>query len=274
MGFIHDIKKIIAKLPEKRQSLFFSATMPQAISELSDQILNQPKRVKIAPEQTTAEKVSQSVYFVSKADKNDLLKHVVTENPGASILVFSRTKHGADKVVKALHKSNIKSEAIHGNKSQNARQKTLQYFKKNKFSVLVATDIAARGIDVSKLSLVINYDLPNVPETYIHRIGRTGRAQEIGEAVSFCSNAEKRYLVDIQKLINQKIPVISDHPFSNPKDGGEFDTKKDKKTKNRSRSSSSTPKVSKKNTGSFKGKLKKNSKRKSKFKKSSKRKKG
>ena len=271
MGFIHDIKKIITKLPENRQSLFFSATMPQAISELSDQILNHPKRVTIAPEQTTAEKVSQSVYFVSKADKNDLLKHVVTENPGASILVFSRTKHGADKIVKALHKSNIKSEAIHGNKSQNARQKSLQRFKKNKVSVLVATDIAARGIDVSKLSLVINYDLPNVPETYVHRIGRTGRAQEIGEAVSFCSNTEKRYLGDIQKLINQKIPIISDHPFYNPKDGGEFDAKKDKKIKNRFRSSSSAPKGSKKNRRSLKTKFKKNSRRKSNFKKSLKR---
>ncbi|MGB1902449.1 MAG: DEAD/DEAH box helicase [Flavobacteriaceae bacterium] len=274
MGFIHDIKKIIAKLPNKRQSLFFSATMPHAISELSDQILNHPKRVTIAPEQTTAEKVSQSVYFVSKADKNDLLKHLVTENPGASILVFSRTKHGADKIVKALHKSNIKSEAIHGNKSQNARQKTLQRFKKNKFSVLVATDIAARGIDVSKLSLVINYDLPNVPETYVHRIGRTGRAQEVGEAVSFCSNTEKKYLGDIQKLINQKIPEVSDHPFYNPKDRSEFDTNKPKKSKNRSRSSSPKPKGSKKNGGSLKTKFKKNSGRKSNFKKSSKRKKG
>ena len=274
MGFIHDIKKIITKLPENRQSLFFSATMPQAISELSDQILNHPKRVTIAPEQTTAEKVSQSVYFVSKADKNDLLKHLVTENPGASILVFSRTKHGADKIVKALHKSNIKSEAIHGNKSQNARQKTLQRFKKNKFSVLVATDIAARGIDVSKLSLVINYDLPNVPETYVHRIGRTGRAQEVGEAVSFCSNTEKKYLGDIQKLINQKIPEVSDHPFYNPKDRSEFDTNKPKKSKNRSRSSSPKPKGSKKNGGSLKTKFKKNSGRKSNFKKSSKRKKG
>ena len=271
MGFIHDIKKIIAKLPVKRQSLFFSATMPQSISKLSDQILNHPKRVTIAPEQTTAEKVSQSVYFVTKPDKNDLLIHIVSKNPGASILVFSRTKHGADKIVRALHKSNINSEAIHGNKSQNARQKTLQRFKKNKFSVLVATDIAARGIDVSKLSLVINYDLPNVPETYVHRIGRTGRAQEIGEAVSFCSNTEKKYLVDIQKLINQKISVISDHPLYNPKEGGELDAKK---PKNRSRSSSSTPRVSKKNRGSFKGKLKKNSKRKPNFKKSSKRKKG
>jgi ATP-dependent RNA helicase RhlE len=274
MGFIHDIKKIIAKLPEKRQSLFFSATMPQAISELSDQILNHPKRVTIAPEQTTAEKVSQTVYFVRKADKNDLLKHVVAENPKASILVFSRTKHGADKIVKALHKSNFKSEAIHGNKSQNARQKTLQRFKKNKISVLVATDIAARGIDVSKLSLVINYDLPNVPETYVHRIGRTGRAQEIGEAVSFCSNNEKKYLADIQKLINQKIPVISDHPFYNQKDGVEFDAKKDKKTKNKSRSSSSTSKVSKKNGRLLKAKFNKNSRKKSNFKKSSKRKKG
>jgi len=274
MGFIHDIKKIIAKLPEKRQSLFFSATMPQAISELSDQILNNPKRVTIAPEQTTAEKVSQSVYFVTKADKNDLLKHVVIENPEASIIVFSRTKHGADKIVKALYKSNIKSEAIHGNKSQNARQKTLQRFKKNKFSVLVATDIAARGIDVSKLSLVINYDLPSVPETYVHRIGRTGRAQEIGEAITFCSNTEKTYLRDIQKLINQKIPVISDHPFYNQNDTDEFEAKKHKKTKNRSRSSSSSQEALKKNRESINGKFKKKPKKKHNFKKSYKRNKG
>ena len=213
MGFIHDIKKIIGKLPEKRQSLFFSATMPESIIALSDQILNNPKRVTIAPEQTTAEKVSQSIYYVSKANKNDLLSHVAEENPDASILVFSRTKHGADKIVKSLHKSNIRSEAIHGNKSQNARQKTLDRFKKGKFSVLVATDIAARGIDVSKLSLVVNYDLPNVPETYVHRIGRTGRAQEIGEAISFCSGGEKGYVRDIERLISQKIPVESDHPF-------------------------------------------------------------
>ena len=194
MGFIHDIKKIITKLPTKRQSLFFSATMPEAIIELSKQILGSPKRVTIEPEKTTAEKVSQYLYYVSKSDKVDLLKYLINKKRNISTLVFSRTKHGADKIVRFLKKSNIKSEAIHGNKSQNSRQKTLQRFKKNQFPVLVATDIAARGIDVSKLSLVINYDIPNVPETYIHRIGRTGRAQELGEAITFCSSSASNFL--------------------------------------------------------------------------------
>ncbi len=249
MGFIHDIKKIIGKLPEKRQSLFFSATMPQAILELSSQILGTPKRVTIAPDQTTAEKVSQAIYYVSKPDKVDLLRYVINKKNNTSILVFSRTKHGADKIVTALHKSNIKSEAIHGNKTQNARQKTLQRFKQNKFSVLVATDIAARGIDVSKLSLVINYDLPNVPETYVHRIGRTGRAEEVGEAITFCSSGEKGFLRDIQKLINQKIPVNSDHPFHNQKDADEMEQKPRKKPRKNSQKkqnpSTSNPKNSK-----------------------------
>ncbi len=273
MGFIHDIKKIIAKLPKKRQSLFFSATMPEAIIELSDQILGNPKRVTIAPEQTTAEKVSQSLYYVSKPDKGELLKYVINKKRSGSILVFSRTKHGADKIVRSLQKSNIKSEAIHGNKSQNARQKTLLRFKQNKFSVLVATDIAARGIDVSKLSLVINYDLPNVPETYVHRIGRTGRAQEIGEAITFCSNGEKSYLRDIQKLINQKIPVIYDHPFHVQKDAVLLEEKKHDKDENKSRSASFRPKTAKKRGESLKGKFKKDLTNKSNLKKSFKRKK-
>ena len=273
MGFIHDINKIIAKLPEKRQSLFFSATMPKAIIELSNQILNNPKRIRIAPKQTTAERVAQSLYYVSKADKASLLKHLIDENIGVSILVFSRTKHGADKIVKSLDKSNIKSEAIHGNKSQNARQKTLQRFKKSKFSVLVATDIAARGIDVTKLSLVINYDLPNVAETYVHRIGRTGRAQESGEAITFCSSGEKGYLDDIQKLINQKIPVISDHPFHNQKEADAPKGKKHKKPENRSKNKSSKSKNARKKPSALKGKFKKKPGKKSNFKGSFKRKK-
>ena len=213
MGFIHDIKKIIAKLPFKRQSLFFSATMPPAIAELSSKILNNYERVTIKPKQATAEKVEQAVYFVSKPNKTKLLIHLIEENPEASILVFSRTKHGADKIVRVLGKAHIKSAAIHGNKSQGARQRALGNFKKGELNILIATDIAARGIDVEELSLVINYDLPNIPETYVHRIGRTGRAKASGIALSFCNQEEKAYLKDIQKLINQQIPLIENHPF-------------------------------------------------------------
>jgi ATP-dependent RNA helicase RhlE len=213
MGFIHDIKKIIAKLPSKRQSLFFSATMPSAIVELSKKILGNPERITIKPEQATAEKVEQAVYYVSKKSKPKLLIHLIQASPKESVLVFSRTKHGANKIVKILDKAQITSAAIHGNKSQGARQLALNNFKNGKSKVLIATDIAARGIDVEELSLVINYDLPNIPETYVHRIGRTGRAKASGIALSFCDNEEKAFLKDIQKLIDQKIPVISDHPF-------------------------------------------------------------
>ncbi len=219
MGFIHDIKKIIAQLPSKRQSLFFSATMPKAIVELSQKILGNPEKITIKPEQTTAEKVEQSVYFVSKKSKPKLLLHLLNTNGFDSVLVFSRTKHGADKISRILDKSSIKSGAIHGNKSQNARQRTLNDFKAGKLKVLVATDIAARGIDIDELSLVINYDLPNVPETYVHRIGRTGRASASGIAVSFCNGEERPYLKDIQRLIKQDITVIEDNPF--PDDGTE-----------------------------------------------------
>lgn len=213
MGFIHDIKKIIALLPKQRQSLFFSATMPKASAELSTQILGDYERVDIQPEQATAEKVEQGIYFVSKADKPKLLVHLLqTENKGAT-LVFTRTKHGADKVVKTLVKHNITAAAIHGNKSQPQRQKALSAFKDGKMNVLVATDIAARGIDVSDMPLVINFDLPNVSETYVHRIGRTGRAKASGTALSFCDQEEKAYLKDIQKLIMQQIPVMADNPF-------------------------------------------------------------
>jgi ATP-dependent RNA helicase RhlE len=215
MGFIHDIRKIIAKLPTKRQSLFFSATMPRDIVELSRKILGNPEKVIIRPEQTTAEKVEQSMFFVSKKAKPKLLIHLLQTEPIDSAIVFSRTKHGANKIVKVLGKADIIAEAIHGNKSQGARQLALSNFKSGKIKVLVATDIAARGIDIDELSHVINFDLPNIPETYVHRIGRTGRANASGMALSFCDAEEKAYLRDIQKLIEQKIPVIDNHPFLN-----------------------------------------------------------
>jgi ATP-dependent RNA helicase RhlE len=217
MGFVHDIKKVIAKLPEKRQSLFFSATMPLDIVQLSQKILGNPEKVTVKPEQTTAEKVEQSIYFVSKRSKSKLLSHIFKTEEFESALVFSRTKYGADKIVRFLKKGSVHAEAIHGNKSQGARQRALTNFKNGTTKVLVATDIAARGIDVKELSLVINYDLPNIAETYVHRIGRTGRASASGIAISFCDTEEKPYLRDIQKLIKQQIPVIAEHPFLNDK---------------------------------------------------------
>ena len=213
MGFIHDIRKIIASLPTQRQSLFFSATMPPDIVKLSNKMLGNPETVTIAPEVTTAERVEQGIYYVAKKGKADLLLHLLKEGNFHSTLVFSRTKHGANKIVKILSKAGIKSDAIHGNKSQAARQKALGNFKKGKIHVLVATDIAARGIDVDDLSHVINYDMPNEPETYVHRIGRTGRAGSTGMALSFCDKEERAYLRDIQKLIDKKIPIIDNHPF-------------------------------------------------------------
>jgi ATP-dependent RNA helicase RhlE len=213
MGFIHDIRRIIDMLPKRRQSLFFSATMPKSIVTLAGKILGNPDKVTIRPEQTTAEKVGQSLYYVSKKAKPKLLIFLLKANEVASTLVFSRTKHGADKVVKGLVKAGIQAEAIHGNKSQNARQLALTNFKNGNTKVLVATDIAARGIDVSELALVVNFDLPNIPETYVHRIGRTGRASASGNAISFCDTDEKPYLKDIQKLIKQDIDVVKDHPF-------------------------------------------------------------
>ena len=214
MGFIHDIRKIIAALPDKRQSLFFSATMPQSIVKLSHSILGNPEKVTIKPKQATAEKVEQALYYVSKESKTKLLTHIIQENDIDSVLVFSRTKHGANKIVKQLGKVQIKAEAIHGNKSQGARQRALENFKNRDTRVLIATDIAARGIDVDELELVINYDLPNIPETYVHRIGRTGRAKKSGLAISFCNIEERAYLKDIQKLIDQKLPVVTKHPFA------------------------------------------------------------
>ena len=213
MGFIHDIRKVLAKLPQKRQSLFFSATMPPTIVQLSKKILGDFEKVSIQPKQATAERVEQAVYFVSKKNKVKLLIHILETDDADSVLVFSRTKHGADKIVRQLLKADINTAAIHGNKSQNARQRALKHFKDGDVRVLVATDIAARGIDVSALALVINFDLPNISETYVHRIGRTGRAKASGIALSFCMMDERPYLRDIQKLINQQIDVIKEHPF-------------------------------------------------------------
>jgi len=213
MGFIHDVKKVIAKLPAKRQSLFFSATMPPVIQSLADTILVNPSKVEVTPVSSTAEKINQVVYFVDKENKKHLLIDVLKDKAIERVLVFTRTKHGADKVVKDLIKSNIKAQAIHGNKSQNARQNALNNFKSKITRVLVATDIAARGIDIDELSHVINYELPNVPESYVHRIGRTGRAGASGIAIAFCDAEEKAYLKDIQKLIGKTIPIIDDHNY-------------------------------------------------------------
>ena len=213
MGFIHDVKKIISKLPAKRQSLFFSATMPPEIQKLAATILVKPVKVDIVPVVATTNLIKQSLYFVDKPDKRLLLIHLLKDKSIESALVFTRTKHGADHVSRDLVKAGIKAAAIHGNKSQGARQDALNNFKNKRTRVLVATDIASRGIDVEQLSHVINYEIPNIPETYIHRIGRTGRAGVDGIALSFCDTEEKEYLKDIYKLISKKIPVVEDHPF-------------------------------------------------------------
>ncbi len=213
MGFIHDVKKIIARLPQKRQTLFFSATMPNEISKLANSILTNPVRVEVAPVSSTANTVRQEMYFVEKNDKRSLLLHLLKNEAIESALVFTRTKHGADRVAKDLVRAGVRAEAIHGNKSQNARIKALSNFKERHTRVLVATDIAARGIDIDDLSHVINFELPNVPETYVHRIGRTGRAGASGIALSFCDTEEREYLRDIQKLITKTVPVVDSHPY-------------------------------------------------------------
>lgn len=213
MGFVHDVKKVLQVLPQKRQSLFFSATMPKTIKALADTILKDPVKVEITPESTTAETVQQSLYYVDKENKIDLLCDLIKGDIRESVLVFTRTKHGADKVVKLLDKRGIKAAAIHGNKSQNNRQNALENFKTKKIQVLVATDIAARGIDIDRLKYVINYEIPNIPETYVHRIGRGGRAGAEGIALSFCDVDEMAYVKDIQKVIGMPIPVVKDHPY-------------------------------------------------------------
>jgi len=212
MGFIHDVRKVLTKLPPKRQSLFFSATMPPEIQKLADSILVNPAKVEVTPVSSTAETIQQSLYFVEKKDKKSLLLHILKTTAIPSALVFTRTKHGADKVAQGLVRAGIRAEAIHGNKSQNARQRALLNFKSRQTRILVATDIAARGIDIDELTHVINFELPNVPETYVHRIGRTGRAGANGTALSFCDEEEKEFLRDIQKLIAKPIPVVEDHP--------------------------------------------------------------
>lgn len=213
MGFVNDVKKVIAALGHKRQTLFFSATMPPEIQKLADGILNKPVRVEVTPVSSTVDTINQFLYHVAKINKNALLVEILKDKKVKTALVFTRTKRGADVVVRMLENNNIAAQAIHGNKAQNFRQRALDNFKAQRTRVLVATDIAARGIDVDDLAFVINYEIPNIPETYVHRIGRTGRAGAKGTALSFCDASEKPFLKDIEKLIAKKIPVIDDHPF-------------------------------------------------------------
>ena len=213
MGFVHDVKKVIKKIPVKRQTLFFSATMPDSIMALANSILTNPLKVEIKPVTTTAELITQELYYIDKTNKKKLLSDLLKLSDADRVLVFTRTKHGANKVVKDLIKDGIKAEAIHGNKTQNARQKALKNFKDKTTRVLVATDIAARGIDIDELALVINYEIPNISETYVHRIGRTGRAGASGKAISFSDYEEKAFVRDIQKLMDLKIPVIENHSY-------------------------------------------------------------
>lgn len=213
MGFIHDIKRILVMIPKMRQTMFFSATMPPEIQKLSSTMLTNPVHVSVNPVSSTAEKVTQSVMYVDAGHKKDLLRHLLKNPKFNRVIVFTRTKHGANRVSELLVKNRIPSEAIHGNKSQNARQRALDHFKDGKIQVLIATDVAARGIDVDNISHVINFEVPNVAESYVHRIGRTARAGMAGDAISFCSAEEKSFIRDIEKLIGQSIPVDKDHPY-------------------------------------------------------------
>jgi ATP-dependent RNA helicase RhlE len=249
MGFINDIKKIIAQLPAKRQSLFFSATMPNNIVNLSRKILTKPVKVEVAAVSSTADTIQQHLYYTNKDTKRDLLSHILRDKRIDQVLLFSRTKHGADRIVRNLKKEKITAAAIHGDKAQNARQRALQDFKDSKIRVLVATDIAARGIDIDKLGYVINYDIPNESETYVHRIGRCGRAGEDGVSISICEPEENAYIKDIEKLIKQEIEVVKNNPFPqterpmNAREKKEFEKEKMKrkqeffaaKNKNRAR---------------------------------------
>lgn len=213
MGFIHDIRKVLKALPQSRQSLFFSATMAPEIKKLANQILKAPKMIEVTPTSSTAEKVEQHIYYTNRLLKKQLLLHLLEENIDEQALLFARTKRGADRITRDLKKKKIRAVAIHGDKQQNQRQKALNKFKAGEIDILVATDIAARGIDIEKLKYVINYDIPNEAETYVHRIGRSGRAGEEGLAISLCEPEENAYVKDIEKLINQKIEVIDDHPY-------------------------------------------------------------
>jgi ATP-dependent RNA helicase RhlE len=240
MGFINDVKKIIKLTPDNRQTLLFSATMPLAIRELADTFLTKPKYISVTPVSSTAENVSQKVYFVNKDDKRLLLKQLIIQESLSNALVFTRTKHGADNIVKVLKKASIKAEAIHGDKSQNARQRVLEQFKNKEIDILVATDIAARGIDIEQLPFVINFDIPNISETYVHRIGRTGRAGNSGLAISFCGKDEKPYWQDIEKLIRMKVKVVTDHSFTWKDDEINPDAKPDLRNKDSNRMNSNS----------------------------------
>ncbi len=213
MGFIHDVKKIIAKTPNQKQTLLFSATMPEDIEKLANTILKNPVKVEVTPASSTVDTITQSLYYVDKSNKKNLLIHILNDKNIESVLVFMRTKHNADRLARFLTKEGLSVQAIHGDKSQSARQKALNNFKDKSLRILLATDIAARGIDIDELSHVINYDLPNIPETYVHRIGRTGRAGLSGVAISFCDFDEKAYLEDIEKLIGKKLKEVKDHPY-------------------------------------------------------------
>jgi len=245
MGFIHDIKKLLQILPQKRQNLFFSATMPKPIQELANTILHQPVKVEVTPESTTAETIQQEIYYVDKENKITLLHDLIKNQIKESTLVFTRTKHGADKLVKALVKLNISAAAIHGNKSQNARQNALNNFKDKKIQVLVATDIAARGIDIDLLKYVVNFEIPNIPETYVHRIGRGGRAGAEGIAISLCDIDEKEYVKDIQKVIGMKIPEAGNNPY--PMKNFELSPPKQKQPRSQRRFKGSTGKAPQQN---------------------------
>ncbi|MQP52852.1 MULTISPECIES: DEAD/DEAH box helicase [unclassified Flavobacterium] len=251
MGFINDVKKIIKLTPDNRQTLLFSATMPIAIRELADTFLTRPKYISVTPISSTAENVSQKVYFVNKDDKRLLLKQLIIEESLSNALVFTRTKHGADNIVKVLKKAHIKAEAIHGDKSQNARQRVLEQFKNKEIDILVATDIAARGIDIEQLPFVINFDIPNISETYVHRIGRTGRAGNSGLAISFCGKDEKPYWLDIEKLIRMKVKIVTDHQYTWKDEEVNPDAKPDLRNKDKNKmnpnSNSRKSEASKKN---------------------------
>jgi ATP-dependent RNA helicase RhlE len=213
MGFIHDVRRIIATLPAQRQTLLFSATMPTDIANLANSILRDPATVTVAPVASTAERIDQWVLFVERGDKRALLEEVLKDNSIKRALVFTRTKHGANRLAEQLDRMGVRADAIHGNKSQNARQRALSDFTAGRLRILVATDIAARGIDIEGITHVINYELPNVPESYVHRIGRTARAGADGIALSFCDVEERAYLRDIERLIRRTVPVVPDHPY-------------------------------------------------------------
>ena len=235
MGFIRDIQKILAHVPSKRQSLLFSATIPHSIVSLSKDMLFDPIRIDITPESATVEAIKQSLMFVMKADKRPLLAHILLEESPEKMLVFGRTKHGCNKIVRLLERDGFEALAIHGNKSQGARERALGRFRDGTLQILVATDVASRGIDVSDISHVINYDLPNVPEVYVHRIGRTGRAGQGGIAIAFCDENEGEYLRGIEKTIRQSIPVNEEHPFHSAKAQSKKGDKAPKKKQNRGR---------------------------------------